>query len=907
MKTIEIHLEKALRVKECLKNEKNYLAHIPPSDVDIQVETLSEHLDLVFKYFSKICTENGLNNIIDNLINSIIPESLFSIKLSMSDYLKQFFVDTIVFHDFGKVNENFQTDRLLNKLFKKVSTNIKPVHGHSELGTFIYLVYHLEEIKKLSFSDEETNFLSLMALILANSINLHHSSGLIEPISRLERSIFIDHYNSLSKYLDLYGFEHPDLTLFYFEYLKEVAESFVLTSKQKFSLYALTRLNFSLLTASDYLATSEYMNQKEINELGLITEELRGRIIKAAEFSQAYNTSAYELAESKYATINPTERSGENLNTIRKNMATEVIRSVRRNSGKHLFYLEAPTGGGKTNLSVLTVAELLKVHSEINKIFYVFPFTTLITQTHKTILETLDLNEDEVSILHSKAGFQTSAEDDEYGDKKIDYLNNLFIHYPICLLTHIRFFDILKTNEKETNYLLHRLANSIVIVDELQSYAPRHWDKMLYFIQNYSYYFNIRFIIMSATLPRIDKLNLPLANRIKFTDLLSNAKNYFTNVNFSDRVRFRFDYRNQKLEMPELAQIVLSKSEEYSAKNEGSVFTIIEFIFKKSTTEFSEAIAEKFFDEVFVLSGTILESRRKEIINFLKNKNYRDKKVLLITTQVVESGVDIDMDLGFKNISLIDSDEQLAGRVNRNVTKEPCEVYLFQINQPSQLYKQDERYLITRDHFSKEEHEEILKNKNFEKLYDLVLSRIDKVNSIKEIQNFNSDYLPEINKLDYYQVHQKFKLIDQNNLSVFVPLDLPKQILSSENGQENIFSNIELAFLSRFGIGTQESFIEGTQVWRVYKLILINKSKGFIEQQIDKKIISGILNKFTFSIFANSKIKLALESFSYPANDDENELHGFDNYIYLAHHEKCYTYEKGLVESQFDASENFIL
>src|ERR1043166_3696724 len=100
MKTIEIHLEKALRVKECLKNEKNYLAHIPPSDVDIQVETLSEHLDLVFKYFSKICTENGLNNIIDNLINSIIPESLFSNKLSMSDYLKQFFVDTIVFHDF---------------------------------------------------------------------------------------------------------------------------------------------------------------------------------------------------------------------------------------------------------------------------------------------------------------------------------------------------------------------------------------------------------------------------------------------------------------------------------------------------------------------------------------------------------------------------------------------------------------------------------------------------------------------------------------------------------------------------------------------------------------------------------------------------------------------------------------
>ncbi len=88
---------------------------------------------------------------------------------------------------------------------------------------------------------------------------------------------------------------------------------------------------------------------------------------------------------------------------------------------------------------------------------------------------------------------------------------------------------------------------------------------------------------------------------------------------------------------------------------------------------------------------------------------------------------------------------------------------------------------------------------------------------------------------------------------------------------------------------------------------MFSKSKGFFEQQIDKKIISGVLRKFTFSIFENEKIKKALKSFSYPSSDEENELRGFDNYIYLAHHEQCYSYEKGLVESQFDASENFIL
>ncbi|MBK6948879.1 MAG: hypothetical protein IPH16_13240 [Haliscomenobacter sp.] len=71
--------------------------------------------------------------------------------------------------------------------------------------------------------------------------------------------------------------------------------------------------------------------------------------------------------------------------------------------------------------------------------------------------------------------------------------------------------------------------------------------------------------------------------------------------------------------------------------------------------------------------------------------------MLLITTQVVEAGVDIDMDLGFKNVSLIDSDEQLAGRVNRNVGKENCEVYLFRLNDATILYGKDYRYHITKN------------------------------------------------------------------------------------------------------------------------------------------------------------------------------------------------------------------
>ena len=61
--------------------------------------------------------------------------------------------------------------------------------------------------------------------------------------------------------------------------------------------------------------------------------------------------------------------------------------------------------------------------------------------------------------------------------------------YPIVLLSHVRFFNVITTNKKDANYLLQRLANSVVIMDELQTYPPAIWDKMAYFISEYAYMF----------------------------------------------------------------------------------------------------------------------------------------------------------------------------------------------------------------------------------------------------------------------------------------------------------------------------------------------------------------------------------------------------------------------------------
>lgn len=914
------------KLSAVLKDAHRYLAHVHPSHAP---ETYEEHYDRVNAYFVQICQQNGLDPVIDNLVAAFVNEHFPASNASVvGDYIKALFVKTIVFHDFGKVNENFQADpkRMRNPLFNMDNKN--PLkHQHSKPGAFMYVVQHFEaSIHQPPVDSKEESSWFLTILMFSYSIVRHHASNLICPDAKgihfLEEEL-----PYLKKYLSEYGITaHPAITdhLLMPRLISERYFDLVYKDNRVsfgFSFWALLRLNFSLLTASDYLATGQYsydLHLKCALDWGLLTPKRRAEVIDAARNNpdKPYNGAAYALleqVENGTAVLqHPVLPTGANLNTLRTEMAVEVLQTLKKHSRDRLFYLEAPTGGGKTNLSMLAVAEILKANPEINKVFYVFPFTTLITQTHKAIKETLLLSDEEIALLHGKTGFQAKSgganSDDEedalYGEQRKDFLQNLFALYPFTLVTHVRFFEMIKSDRKDDIYLMHRLANSVVVLDELQSYPPKHWDKMLYMLDQYGVFFNIRFVLMSATLPRLS--NIRAVQRAsgqklpEIVDLLPNPKRYFQNVNFRGRVQFRFDLMEQYNEITadELADEVLARSQKRAAENEGRVFTIIEFIFKKSATEFKAVMESKegFFDEIFVLSGTILESRRREIIYHLKrNRKAAGVKILLITTQVVEAGVDIDMDLGFKNVSLIDSDEQLAGRVNRNVDKSDCEVYLFRKDDPTVLYRNDLRYQVTRE-FDADFHREILETKDFGRLYDKVFEKIEAKNQSALIENFENDYLAHLQKIQFSTVSEKFKLIEQQTLSVFVPLSLPLFIKDEKGAPEAFFNEFELRFLQNTKVwSNDEDTVDGTKVWSLYREKLSNPHEDFIAKKIEQKILQGILAKFTFSLFCSEKNQERLMANSHAKLN-------LDNYYYLHRWDidQVYDIESGLNEANLD-------
>ncbi|MCI1785511.1 MAG: CRISPR-associated helicase Cas3' [Bacteroidales bacterium] len=884
----------------------DYYAHIPkPEQKDRKPELLAEHSAKVVAYAERIVEVHHLDTVIEKLIEDSIPEKLEDKQL-LAGSIHKLFWQAIAFHDLGKLNLGFQRNRMHNEAaLLKVKHPFQ--NQHSVISVYLFLALFFADFLNMQLTDEEEIFLCNIALYLSYPIYKHHSA----TIGQAQDEANWDNADlfTLKPYLSLFGNPLNDehIELFHSCFLENADFNFlfnhfnesILKRENAFPLYALVKLNYSILTAADYLATAHYMNdwKRMLSDYGILDNVLKAKIIFNARNLKLYNRQVYKALD-KGDIPEPDKfkvQKNENLNALRRCIAMEVIGNVRKNTNKNLFYIEAPTGSGKTNISMLALAELLKTDSSLQKVFYVFPFTTLITQTYQSLKDTLGLQEGELAEIHSKAALQkrtSERETNEDSDYK-NYLDNLFMNYPITLLSHVRFFDVLKTNEKETNYLLHRLANSVVIIDEIQSYSPKTWDKIIYFIANYAKYFNMKFIIMSATLPKIGDIidRKELSN--DFVYLISDKKKYFQNPNFCNRVKLDYsllewgkpDKNGIENYLEQLCETVFNKSVKYAQDNSkypDSVFTIIEFIFKKTASEFY-SIANRnnnLFDEILLLSGTILEPRRKQIIEELKSKETRNKKILLITTQVVEAGVDIDMDLGFKDKSIIDSEEQLAGRINRNVNKPECALYLFDCNEEKTIYKDDERYRIMCE--LDDEYKTILEQKDFDRLYRLVIEKIKKLNHTHYIVNIR-ELFDAVATLNFRAVNDSLKIIDQQNVSVFVPLEIDSHLI-----------NKNIATLEELHI-PYSTVLNGMDVWNKYVAIVQDQDEDFVKDKIQMKKLQSLLSLFTFSVFPKGQDYENLRTYG------REEL----GFLYLENYDKIYSLEDGLNVDGFSYS-NFL-
>lgn len=779
-------------------------------------ELLKEHVDRCYHYFEELWEHKNFKAIFENFQKELAPElSDEGIKLFYS-----LIVNVIIFHDYGKINPRFQSITMKNTLRKWPVINCLDGTKHSMLSAAIYLDYFYEKIQESPLSKDEKNVIHVFMLSNAYVISRHHGN-----LSGFEA--FLGEFQQNQQLADIFScMNQGDFAeVYYGPFCKKGLHSvnMPMQNKRKYDsfsekqslqlgLYAYIRFLFSVLVSCDYYATSEYDNGIEMSAFGTIEN---------TEFATQYEQSERVKQIRRF---NPEScvDDKKDINILRNRMFYEAEQTLLENKDANVAFAEAPTGAGKSNLAMNCSLKLLD--KNINKIFYVYPFNTLVEQNYDTLEKIYGQTDifKSIAVINSITPIPLNGtrkfwenldkeENEKFYQKAL--LDRQFLNYPFILTTHVNLFQIMFGCEREAAISFYQLAGSVVVLDEIQSYKNVLWTEIMMFLQCYSRLLNMKIIIMSATLPKLDMLT---GNHEKVVNLIENPEKYFQDARFKKRVALSYEllYPDKKTEIEELYAHVLGQAQKGKK-------ILMEFITKTSAEKFYHMLTESGREDlqIFCMTGDDNQIDRKRILREMDTVD-EDKAVILVATQVVEAGIDIDMDIGYKDISKLDSEEQFIGRINRNFKRKGV-VYFFDMDNESGIYKEDYR-VDTVYTLRKDEMKQLLADKNFGKYYDYILKGIRKYRNDRKNENGIEAFVDNVKKLDFVWISQKMKLIDKNDdwkMSVYFAREI-----TTDTGE----------------------IIDGKQVWERYRELLSDMTMNYAKKQI---LLSEVKSKMSYFIY----------------------------------------------------------
>lgn len=821
--------EYALCCDEFTNKDYKILAHIKNE----KQEFLKDHTDLTLSYFIKIVNKKNL----EDIFKKIEGEFLNDFSDEAKTIFREMIINTVALHDIGKINPYFQKVKLKNDLKIRGIGKTKNSR-HSMLSSIIYIDNFFAKIKKIK--GEERNVLLDFMIINSYVISRHH--GHLNSLKDYQEKFNLDGEGErlLEEERDLFEYTYSsDITITVnlinkiFDRILKLNETY--SKDKKIYKYIYVRVMLSLLVASDFYATSQFMDDVEIEDVGIIDDV--NDFYKSFKAGNIYGSireyeTNYYKKEQDFSNV-------RDINVLRNEMFLDAEKELDKNKDSNIFYLEAPTGSGKSNVATNLSFKLLEKDKLKNKIFYVYPFNTLVEQNIKSFEKIFKDDMDilsKIAVINSIEPIKTEKSfyktEETLEEISLEYykkalLNRQFLNYPMILTTHVTIFKYLFNTSKEGIFPVYQLANSVIVLDEIQSYKNLIWGEIITFLKAYSKILNIKIIIMSATLPNLDRLSLCNGETIK---LIKNRDKYFKNTIFKERVKLDYSLLYSENQSESLYNHV----KEISINNNKKV--LVEFISKNTAYDFFNKLKE---DEevtcnVELMSGDDNIQERSRILDKVSNTN----SIILVATQVIEAGVDIDMDIGYKNISLFDSEEQFLGRINRSCKKDDAKAYFFEIDNAKNIYKNDVRSnkditLLNQDI------REILIKKDFHKAYDIIIDRLKNITSGYNELNINDFFKEEVGKLNFKAIEEKMTLINEekNELSIYLCNDLKMR-----NGEMLI----------------------GRTVWNQYRDILSNENMDYSEKRVKLSIIRAKMNNFIYKIKWN-------ENFTY--NDRVGDLY----------------------------------
>lgn len=499
------------------------------------------------------------------------------------------------------------------------------------------------------------------------------------------------------------------------------------------------RMLFSTLVDADYLNTEKHFDPDQAKlrsqgpSLEILWEKLR--------------TKQKEIMD-----------DSTRLNRIRKEVYGACLNASAGPPG--IYRLTVPTGGGKTRSSLAFALNHALFKNRMERVIVAIPYTSIIDQTAQVYRDILG---DDAVLEHHSA---IQVPDDEEGQDEQLIRRKLATEnwdVPLIVTTTVQLFESLFNNRTSKVRKLHRLAKAVIILDEVQALPPELLRPTLDVLKTLATPvedggYGSTVVLCSATQPAYeDSRWLEGLHGVTIREIVPQYPQHFVNLK-----RVRYVRCRKPLSWMALAAKVARMPQVLLVLNT-----------RKDALALVAALGDT--ADVFHLSTLLCGAHRKKVLDEVKSRldPNNPRPVRLISTQVVEAGVDLDFPVVFRAVGPLDRIVQAAGRCNREGRSKKGIVIIFDAVEgrvPSGPYKvgiEKARFLL-RENPTNRLHDPDLYREYFRRLLDDV--DLDK----KSIQSYRE-------QLNYPEVASRYRLIEQDTVAVVVPYeDAMKRLVAWE-------------------------------------------------------------------------------------------------------------------------------
>ena len=582
--------------------------------------------------------------------------------------------------------------------------------------------------------------------------------------------------------------------------LKELAKQVGATEQAQ----ALIRLLFSCLVDADFLDTEAFMDEERKERRQEATngyaplELLRDRLTKHME---GFSTEG-KINQARRLFLNQCQEHG-------------------RTCPKGYYSLFLPTGGGKTLSSMAWALETALKH-EAKRIIYIIPYTSIITQTAGIFREIF--GEENVLEHHSDISFSgggTTQEAERYGHTRLLAEN---WDAPIIVTTNVQFFESLFSHKVSRSRKVHSIANSVVVFDEVQMFPTEFLHPMLRLLEDLRWIYDTQLLFCSATLPPFDKDHSSTFKKVNDFHQLSEDIQPIVREDpelfkVFDRVIYHLEEKEYTTE--ELAEELAQYDSALCIVNS-----------RRDASQLYQALLEegKEAQDVIHLSRNMCSAHLKERIAEVRYRLKAGIPTLVISTQLIEAGVDIDLPIVYRAMSGLDSIVQAGGRCNRE-GKRPAlgEVYVFSLSDSGKAFgaiaqgQNATRFLLDND---KEHTRSSMPLELIEAYYLCYYSSIGSFDTKGIAESLYDIEEAKRWRFDFEQASKDFQLIDNVDCDLFVPYGKGKELIEGLQKHTLYLNNKTMRELQQYHVAISKWRYEELEEARLLSEMVVDRETG---------------------------------------------------------------------------------